>query len=342
MDCFFQIFRSLSNYLSKYIDAEKMHHFALFILRYIPPCCFKKVACKPIQVMGMELKHPVGLAAGFDKDGRYLDALGKLGFAFIELGTVTPKPQDGNSKPRIFRLPKERAIINRMGFNNAGVDALVKNIKKTAYRGVIGVSIGPNKNTPADKIWDDYLYCLERVYTYADYIAINISSPNTPGLRDLHDITRFSALMSKLREEQIVLAEKTGHYVPLVIKLSPDESDETLTKMAEEFVRSGLDGMILTNTTVRHGGEAGGLSGRPLAARAQQCLEVVKNVVGDEVVLIASGGIDSAEEAKNRMASGASLIQVYSGFIYEGPGLMNKIVQGFMDVSTSESSDVNS
>lgn len=333
----YRFFLSLSNY----IDAEKMHHLALSILRYIPKCCFKNTGSKPVQVMGLELKHPVGLAAGFDKDGRYLDALGKLGFAFIELGTVTPRPQDGNPKPRIFRLPKERAIINRMGFNNAGVDALVNNIKKTTYRGVIGVSIGPNKSTPADEIWNDYQYCLERVYRYADYIAVNISSPNTPGLRDLHDITRFSSLMGKLREEQIVLAEKTGHYAPIVVKLSPDESDESLVKMAEQLVKSGLDGMILTNTTVSHKGETGGLSGRPLAARAKQCLEVVKNVVGDEVALIASGGIDSPEEAKARMASGASLIQVYSGLIYEGPALIPKLVHSLMDVSTDESSDVN-
>jgi len=288
--------------------------------------------------MGLDFKHPVGLAAGFDKDGKYLDALGKLGFSFIELGTVTPQPQDGNPKPRIFRLSKERAIINRMGFNNAGVDALVNNIKKSAYPGIIGVSIGPNKNTPADKVWDDYLYCLERVYGCADYIAVNISSPNTPGLRELHDITRFTSLMGKLREEQIVLAEKTGRYVPMVIKLSPDESDESLKNMAVQLVASGLDGIILTNTTVSHQGETGGLSGRPLATRARQCLDVVKNAVGDDLILIAAGGIDSPEEARMRIASGASLIQVYSGFIYEGPVLIQKLVGGLVDVR----SDVNS
>jgi len=213
-----------------------------------------------------------------------------------------------------------------MGFNNAGVDALVKNIKKTAYEGVIGVSIGPNKSTPADKIWDDYQYCFERVYRYADYIAINISSPNTPGLRDLHDITRFSKLMTQLREEQLALADKTGHYAPVVVTLSPDESDDSLKQMAEQLVLSGLDGVIVTNTTVSHEGETGGLSGRPLAARAKQCLDVVKSVVGDDLVLIASGGIDSPEEAHTRMASGASLVQVYSGLIYEGPGLVKSLV----------------
>ena len=318
----YRCFRSLSGYF----DAEKMHHVALTLLRYIPACCFNKITSKPVQIMGLELKHPVGLAAGFDKDGRYLDALGKLGFAFIELGTVTPKPQAGNPKPRIFRLPKTHAIINRMGFNNAGVDALVENIKKSAYPGVIGVSIGPNKNTPADKIWDDYKYCFERVYRYADYIAVNISSPNTPGLRALHDITRFSKLMTQLREEQLALADKTGHYVPVVVKLSPDESDESLKRMAEQLVASGLDGIIVTNTTVSHEGETGGLSGRPLAARAKQCLEVVKSVVGDNLVLIASGGIHSPEEARTRMASGASLVQIYSGLIYEGPEFVKSLV----------------
>ena len=276
--------------------------------------------------MGLEFKHAVGLAAGFDKDGRYLDALGKLGFAFIELGTVTPRAQEGNPKPRIFRLLKTRAIINRMGFNNLGVDALVKNIKKTIYQVVIGVSIGPNKNTPADKIWDDYQYCFERVYRYVDYIAINISSPNTPGLRDLHDVERFSKLMMQLREEQLSLTDKTGHYVPVVVKLSPDESDISLKQMAEQLLLSGLDGIILTNTTVSHEGETGGLSGKPLATRAKQCLDVVKSVVGDGVVLIASGGIDSPEEACARIASGASLVQVYSGLIYEGPGFVKSLV----------------
>ncbi len=318
--------------LSHYFDAEHMHHLALFLLRYIPTCCFKTIKSKPVQVMGLEFKHPVGLAAGFDKDGTYLDALGKLGFSFIELGTVTPKAQTGNPKPRIFRLPKMHAIINRMGFNNAGVDALVNKIKKSSYQGIIGVSIGPNKNTPADKIWDDYQYCLERVYQYADYVAVNISSPNTPGLRDLHDLKHFSQLMEHLREEQLALADKTGRYVPLVVKLSPDESDTSLHKMAEAFVASGLDGMILTNTTVSHKGETGGLSGRPLAERAKQCLDIVKSVVGDDVVLIASGGIDSLEEARLRMASGALLIQVYSGLIYEGPGLIQSLIEGLVDV----------
>jgi len=320
----YRFFRSLSGCF----DAEKMHHVALTLLSYIPACCFKPIASKPVQVMGIEFKHPVGLAAGFDKDGRYVDALGKLGFAFIELGTVTPRPQVGNPKPRIFRLPKARAIINRMGFNNAGVDALVNNIKNTSYQGVIGVSIGPNKDTPAEKIWEDYNYCLERVYRHADYIAVNISSPNTPGLRGLHDITRFSKLMEQLREEQLALTDKTGRYVPIVLKLSPDESDASLKQMAEQFVLSGLDGMIVANTTVSHQGEAGGLSGRPLAARAKQCLEVVKAVVGDDVALIASGGIDNPEEAHARMASGASLVQVYSGLIYEGPGLVQRLVSG--------------
>lgn len=314
--------------LSGYFDAEKMHHMALLILRYLPACCFKQIEDRPVQVMGLEFKHAVGLAAGFDKDGRYLDALAKLGFAFIELGTVTPKPQAGNPKPRIFRLSQKKAIINRMGFNNAGVDELVQNIKNTAYPGVIGVSIGPNKTTSEDKIWDDYKYCFERVYRYADYIAINISSPNTPGLRDLHDISRFSKLMNQLREEQLALADKTEHYVPVVVKLSPDESDESLKKMAEQLLSSGLDGIILTNTTVSHDGEQGGLSGKPLAVRAQQCLNVVKSVVGEEVALIASGGIYSPEEAKARMASGASLLQVYSGLVYEGPGFVKSLLDG--------------
>jgi dihydroorotate dehydrogenase len=316
-----------------------MHHVTLKLLQYIPKCCFKSVPDKPVQVMGLDFKHPVGLAAGFDKDGRYLKALAKLGFAFIELGTVTPKPQAGNPKPRIFRLPKVRGLINRMGFNNAGVDVLVKHLEKTTFDGVIGVSIGPNKDTPIERVWQDCLYCLQRVYARADYIAVNISSPNTAGLRSLHDLKHFAHLMDKLREEQLSLADEQGRYVPILVKISPDEDDASLEQIAKHLLDVGLDGMMITNTTVsraglkglRHAREVGGLSGKPLAERALTCLKLVKAVAGDDLVLVALGGIDSPDEAKARMAAGADLIQVYSGLVYEGPGLIARLVKGTLN-----------
>jgi dihydroorotate dehydrogenase len=329
----YRVFRDLSNSF----DAEWVHGATLKMLSHIPAVCFRTPrAEKPVRVMGLDFKHPVGLAAGFDKDGRHLDALAKLGFSSIELGTVTPKPQEGNAKPRLFRIPKVHALINRMGFNNAGVDALVKQLDNTSFSGVLGISIGPNKRTTTERVWDDYKVCLERVYAYADYIAVNVSSPNTPGLRALQSRHYFSNLMTKLRAAQVALADTHGQYVPVVVKLSPDESNESLQYMLDELVTIGLDGVILTNTTMhrssvrglRFANEVGGVSGRPLASRAGQCLELAKACVGDDLVLIASGGIDTPKEAQARMKAGASLIQVYSGLVYEGPSLVRRLVKG--------------
>jgi dihydroorotate dehydrogenase len=327
----YRVFR----YLSNFFDAERVHGATLKMLSHMPDVCFRAPHVKPVQVMGLHFKHPVGLAAGFDKDGRYLDALAKLGFSSIELGTVTPKPQEGNAKPRIFRIPKAHALINRMGFNNAGVDALVKQLENRRFDGVLGISIGPNKTTRTEQVWDDYNACLERVYTHADYIAVNISSPNTPGLRALQHQRYFSDLMTQLRTKQRALADTHGRYVPVVVKLSPDESDEALLNMLDTLVSIGLDGVILTNTSVRrstlHGlrfaNEVGGVSGRPLASRAHQCLELARACVGDDLALIASGGIDTPNEAEARMKAGASLIQVYSGLVYEGPSLVRRLVK---------------
>ena len=315
------------------VEPEKAHHLALSALKYVPSCCFPKPVLQTVHALGLEFPHPVGLAAGFDKNGDYLDALAKLGFSFIEVGTVTPRAQVGNPKPRLFRLPEAQAIINRMGFNNRGVDALLDNIKKAHYKGILGINIGKNKDTPIHQSVDDYLYCLRKVYTTASYITINISSPNTPDLRQLQQGDHFIDLIKKLCCERKHLADKHQQYVPLLIKLSPDENDETLKTMADVIVSHGIDGIIATNTTCDrglvhnflHGNEIGGLSGQPLALRSTHCLRILKQVLGNDITLIASGGIDNAEIAKEKFTAGASLLQVYSGLIYKGPSLIRAL-----------------
>lgn len=318
------------------LDPEKAHDLILSVLKYVPSPVFSKPMGQVVHALGLEFPHPVGLAAGLDKNGDYLDALANIGFSFIELGTVTPRAQSGNPKPRLFRIPKAGAIINRMGFNNRGVDALLANINKARYRGILGINIGKNKDTPLNQSSDDYLYCFRKVYSRASYVTINISSPNTPDLRQLQQGGYFSDLVKKLRAAQWALSDEYQRYVPLVIKLSPDEEDETLKKMADVIVSNGIDGIIATNTTcdhdavkaLPHGLEQGGLSGRPLVASSTHCLAVLKQVVGNEVILIGAGGIASPDIAREKLAAGASLLQVYTGLIYEGPGLVKKLVDG--------------
>ena len=323
------------------LDAETAHHLTLSALHYLPGMCFAKPKISPVHAMGLEFPHPVGLAAGLDKNGDHLDALAKLGFSSIELGTVTPRPQSGNPKPRLFRLPAAQAIINRMGFNNQGVDALVANVQKARYQGILGINIGKNKDTPLQQAVDDYLYCLRKVYLHASYITINISSPNTPDLRELQQGTYFKHLMNELRDEQLQLADQHQRYVPLVVKLSPDETDETLKAMADVVVSLGIDGIIATNTTcdrkavqdLPFGDEQGGLSGRPLASQATHCLRLLKQVVGDDVTLIGVGGIDHPDVANEKLQAGASLLQIYTGLIYQGPGLVNTLVNAINPVT---------
>lgn len=316
------------------LDAEKAHGLALSTLHWLPKFYFRQPVGTEVIALGLKFPHQIGLAAGMDKNGEHLDALSKMGFSFIELGTVTPKPQLGNPKPRLFRLPKAAAIINRMGFNNQGVDALVAHVAKANYGGILGINIGKNKDTLLTKAADDYLYCLRKVYKQASYVTINISSPNTPDLRLLQQKEFFAELVSQLCEEQKRLADKHQRFVPLVIKLSPDESDETLKQMAGIIVEKGIAGIIATNTscsrekvsTLPYGNEQGGLSGRPLALRATQCLHVLKQVVGNEVTLIGVGGIDNPTVAREKLEAGASLLQVYSGLVYHGPGLVKNLV----------------
>jgi dihydroorotate dehydrogenase len=318
------------------LDAERAHDFALSALAYLPECCFKKPPLSVVKAMGLDFPHPVGLAAGLDKNGEYLDALAKIGFSSIELGTVTPKPQMGNLKPRLFRLPQSQAIINRMGFNNQGVDALVAHVTKSNFKGILGINIGKNKDTSLEEAAADYLYCLRRVYPHASYITINISSPNTPDLRQLQQGDYFPNLLSQLKNEQNKLSDQFQKHVPLVVKVSPDETDETLKQMAEVILHYGIEGIIATNTTCSrdliknesHVVEQGGLSGKPLFELSNHCLRLLKKYVGNTLTLIGVGGIDSSDSAQKKLDAGASLVQVYSGLIYQGPTLVHQIVAG--------------
>lgn len=318
------------------MDAERAHSLSLAALHYAPKSCFKSPEMKPIQVMGLQFPHAVGLAAGLDKNGEHLDALAKVGFSFIELGTVTPRPQAGNPKPRLFRIPAAQAIINRMGFNNQGVEALVQHVSRANYKGILGINIGKNKDTPLERAADDYLYCLEKVYAHASYVTINISSPNTPDLRQLQQGAYFAALLSQLQVQQSRLADKFQRYVPLVVKVSPDEDTETLKQMTEVILQHGIDGIIATNTTCSREGvknlpnaaETGGLSGKPVHELSLHCLRLLKQYVGDAVTLIGVGGIDSCQRGQEKLDAGASLVQVYSGLIYQGPGLVYELANG--------------
>lgn len=315
------------------LDAEKAHHLALTSLSIMPAWCFKKTRNHPVSAMGLTFPHPVGLAAGLDKNAAYLDALAKIGFSFIEVGTVTPRPQSGNPKPRLFRVPEHQAIINRMGFNNHGVAVLVNNIKKSRYQGILGINIGKNKETSLNDAVLDYLFCLRAVYPYASYVTVNISSPNTPELRELQRGDYFSSLIKQLVDEQKQLADRYQRHVPLLVKISPDESPETLKKMMDVLLMHRVAGVIATNTTVSsplvldlpESMRQGGLSGRPLREQATACLRLLKEYVGNDLCLIGVGGIDDVRSAQDKLHAGASLIQLYSGLIYQGPNLVAQL-----------------
>ncbi|MBI2784885.1 MAG: quinone-dependent dihydroorotate dehydrogenase [Legionella longbeachae] len=318
------------------MDAERAHAFSLSALHYIPKFCFKQAEANPVQALGLQFPHAVGLAAGLDKNGEHLDALAKLGFSFIELGTITPRPQVGNLKPRLFRLPAADAIINRMGFNNQGVDALVNHIKKARYQGILGINIGKNKDTSLDHAAEDYIHCFAKIYEHASYVTLNISSPNTPELRQLQQKEYFAHLLSQLQAEQKKLSDRFQRHVPLVVKVSPDEDTETLKQMSEVILHYGIEGIIATNTTcsrnevenLAYAEETGGLSGKPLSKLSTKCLSLLKQYVGNTVTLIGVGGIDNCESAQEKLNAGASLVQIYSGLIYKGPKLVFELAQG--------------
>lgn len=284
--------------------------------------------------MGLTFPNPVGLAAGLDKDGAYIDGLAALGFGFIEIGTVTPRAQPGNPKPRMFRLPEAQALINRMGFNNGGVDAFVRNVQASRFyqeqRGILGLNIGKNADTPIERATDDYLYCLDKVYPYAAYITVNISSPNTKNLRQLQQASEIDALLSALKRAQSQLADKHGRYVPLVLKIAPDLDDEQIDTIASALLWNHIDGVIATNTTITrdavqgltHANETGGLSGAPVRDLSTRVIRALHQVLQGEIPIIGVGGILSGTDASEKMAAGASLIQLYTGLIYRGPELV--------------------
>ena len=293
---------------------------------------------RAVKVMGLDFANPFGLAAGLDKNGDYFNGLGALGFGFVEIGTVTPKPQPGNPKPRLFRIRQHQAIINRMGFNNLGVDHLVEQVKHRRYAGVLGINIGKNLSTAVADAAQDYCICMEKVYPLADYIAINISSPNTPGLRDLQNVDQLKGLLEILKNQQSRLADKHGHYVPLAVKIAPDQSDDALQELAKVLQDKQIDGVIATNTTLSrdglenhvHSGQQGGLSGQPLATRATAVIATLAQALDGALPIIGVGGIDSAEAAWEKISAGASLLQVYTGFIYQGPLLVRNINRGLV------------
>lgn len=291
---------------------------------------------QPKRVMGIEFPHVVGLAAGLDKNADYVDALSSMGFGFIEVGTLTPRPQPGNPKPRMFRLKDERAIINRLGFNNKGIEHACGNIAKLRNRGVVGINIGKNFDTPVEEANHDYIYCLRLAYQLADYITVNISSPNTPGLRNLQFGDEFNSLLDALKEEQMRLEGEHKIYTPIAVKLAPDMTEEQIASCCESLLSRQFDGVIATNTTLDrasvashpHADEAGGLSGAPLGVKSCEVLQCIKAEVGDRMPLIGVGGIMTAEDAQKRVAAGADLLQIYTGFIYQGPPLIEQILAG--------------
>ncbi len=316
-------------------DPETAHGLALEGLRLGYSVGATHLLCKtrslPVSVMGLQFPNPVGMAAGMDKNGDYIEALGSLGFGFIEVGTVTPRPQPGNPKPRIFRLEKANAMINRLGFNNKGVDHLVQQVKKHRFSGILGINIGKNFDTPNERAADDYLSCLEKVYPYADYITVNISSPNTRGLRDLQDTKQLDSLLGALNRRRLELADTLQKRVPLVVKVAPDLDDGQIPGMADIVVRNEFDGLIATNTTIsrdavkgmQHADEQGGLSGAPVKAMANHVLAQFRAHLPAEIALIGTGGISSGQDAVEKIQLGADLVQFYTGFVYKGPDLVD-------------------
>ena len=318
-------------------DAEKSHVLSLGMLSFLDRVgllglLMKRRVAAPVSVMGIEFPNAVGLAAGLDKDADHIDALARCGFGFIEVGTVTPVAQPGNDKPRLFRLKADHAIINRMGFNNEGVDNLVANVRKRRSDCVLGINIGKNKVTPLENAVDDYLLCMQAVYLYADYITINISSPNTPGLRELQHGEGLSSLLNQLKLKQAELHKQFSRYVPLAVKIAPDLEDDEISDIAARLIAADIDAVIATNTTnSRPGslkeralaGEQGGLSGQPVYDLSTRVLEKLISALDGKLPVIAVGGISSAEEAVAKLEAGAKLVQIYTGFIYSGPKLIN-------------------
>lgn len=325
------------------LDPETAHNLTLPLLRYAANLGIAATVNRSVadvrHVMGLSFPNAVGLAAGLDKDGDYIDGLSALGFGFIEVGTVTPRPQPGNPRPRMFRLPQANALINRMGFNNGGVDAFVRNVQSSRFYqeklGVLGLNIGKNADTPMERATDDYLICLDKVYPYASYVTVNISSPNTKNLRQLQQASELDELLTKLKEAQSRLADKHGRYVPIVLKIAPDLDIEQIRTIADALLLHHMDGVIATNTTITrdavqglaHANEMGGLSGAPVRELSNRVIRALHQQLGKDIPIIGVGGIFSADDAQAKLDAGASLIQLYTGLIYRGPALVGECAE---------------
>jgi len=321
-------------------DAETIHELTIKGLKNTGSTPLKavykqNVADKSVEVMGIKFPNPVGLAAGLDKNGECINAFAAMGFGFVEIGTITPRPQPGNDKPRIFRLEHANAIINRMGFNNKGVDYLIDQVRKANFKGVLGINIGKNKDTPDESAKDDYIHCMRKVYDYATYITVNISSPNTPGLRSLQYGEALDDLLSALKVEQKSLAQQYNKYVPIAVKIAPDLNEEEVQSIAQSLINNEVDGVIATNTTLsregvenlEHGNEQGGLSGAPVKDKSTTVIKLLSVALAGKLPIIGVGGISSGADAAEKIAVGASLVQIYTGFIYQGPPLIKDIVK---------------
>jgi len=326
------------------LDAETAHHLTLATLRALSRAGLAGAARPAPEscartVMGIRFPNPVGLAAGLDKNGDYIDALAGLGFGYLEIGTVTPRPQPGNPRPRLFRLPAARAIINRLGFNNEGVDRLVENVKRASWRGVLGINIGKNADTPLERAADDYVACLRKVYPVATYVTINVSSPNTRDLRALQRHAQLDELLGTLKAEQARLADAHGRQVPLAVKIAPDLAPAEIADIAGSLRRHRVEAAIATNTTtardgvtgMAHGAEGGGLSGTPVLARSTRVARELAGALKGEIPVIGVGGISSGTDARAKVAAGASLVQLYTGLIYRGPELVRECVAALCD-----------
>ncbi|HKE46962.1 MAG TPA: quinone-dependent dihydroorotate dehydrogenase [Rhodanobacteraceae bacterium] len=322
------------------LDAERAHDLGLAAIETAYRAGFNPLLAArpkplPVDAFGLRFENPVGLAAGLDKNGAHVDALAALGFGFIEVGTTTPRAQPGNPKPRMFRLPEYDAVINRLGFNNGGVDALLRNVERARFGGVLGINVGRNKDTPNERAVDDYLLCLERVYARASYVTINISSPNTQGLRDLQEEDTLKRFVGTLRDAQERLAAKHGRRKPMLLKIAPDLSDAELDGIADVALATRIDGLVCTNTTTdraavaghRHAGESGGLSGKPVFAKSTAVLRGMAKRLGGRVPLVGVGGIVTGADAAAKIDAGATLVQFYTGMVFRGPPLIGECVE---------------
>ena len=332
------------------LDAEHAHDLtlgALARIQHTPLICSVAQARvnDPVTVAGLSFPNRIGLAAGLDKNGRCIDGLGAMGFGFIEVGTVTPKPQPGNPKPRMFRLIEAQALINRLGFNNGGLDAFVANVQRASFRrkgGILGLNIGKNASTPIERAVDDYLLCLDGVYPHADYVTVNISSPNTQNLRTLQSDEALDALLGAVQQRKLALAQQHGRAVPVFVKIAPDLDEAQVKLIAATLKKNAIDGVIATNTTVvrdgvkhlPHGNEAGGLSGAPVFEASNRVITQLRTALGKGFPIIGVGGVMSAADAQAKMAAGADLVQIYTGFIYKGPELVTQAARALADQET--------